>query len=39
MKRRKLNPKIKDFLVLAAFTIAGSYLTLRIFLFIIGVDA
>lgn len=39
MKRRKLNPKIKDFLILSAFTIAGSYLTLRIFLFIIGVDA
>jgi len=38
MKRRKLNPKIKDFLVLAAVTIAGSYLTLRIFLFMIGVD-
>lgn len=39
MKRRKLNPKIKDFLVLAAFTLAGSYLTIRLFLFVIGVDA
>ncbi len=37
--KRRINPKLQDFLVLAAFTLAGSYLALRIFLFIIGVDA
>ena len=39
MKRRKLNPKLQDFMILSAVTLAGSYLTLRIFLFMIGVDA
>ena len=39
MKRRKLNPKLQDFLILSAFTLASSYLAIRIFLFMIGVDA
>jgi hypothetical protein len=39
MKKRRLNPAIKDFLILSAFTLASSYLAIRIFLFMIGVDA
>ena len=37
-KKRILNPKIRDFLTLSAFTLVSSYLTIRMLLFIVGID-
>lgn len=37
--KRRINPKLQDFMILSAFTLASMYLAIRIFLFMIGVDA
>jgi hypothetical protein len=38
MKKRRLNPVIKDIIVYACFSMAGMYIVIRLLAFMVGID-
>ena len=38
MKKRRLNPKIKDFIVYACVSMASMYIVIRLLAFMVGID-